>query len=106
MPERTSASLSHQDPEAANSFRLLSARRKRPTHRSAANERLLAATMQQLTCLLLCRLNRHKSHGRAPNRLANRFRIGGVVLVALDVRFTYCVMNPRRFRCPKCIRLP
>src|SRR5262249_15648710 len=25
-------------------------------------------------------------HRRAPNRLANRFRIGGIVLIALDVR--------------------
>jgi hypothetical protein len=27
-----------------------------------------------------------KWHGRSPNRLANRFRIGGVVLIAIDVR--------------------
>jgi hypothetical protein len=42
MPERTSASLSHQDPEAANSFRLLSARRKRPRHRAAKQRNELA----------------------------------------------------------------
>src|SRR4030095_4086498 len=32
------------------------------------------------------RLDRHKAHRRAPNLLANRFGIGGIVLVALDVR--------------------
>src|ERR1700747_810434 len=36
--------------------------------------------------LLVSRLDRHKSHRRAPNSLANRFRIGGIVLVALEVR--------------------
>src|SRR5262249_17513003 len=35
---------------------------------------------------LVSRLDRHKAHRRALNRLANRFRIGGIVLVALDVR--------------------
>jgi hypothetical protein len=54
-------------------------------HRALAHQ-LLAATMQQLGRLLLRRLDRHKSHRRAPNSLANRFRIGGIVLVALDVR--------------------
>src|SRR5207249_5869412 len=39
-----------------------------------------------LACLLLRRLDWHKAHPRALNRLANRFGIGGVVLVALDVR--------------------
>jgi LTXXQ motif family protein len=38
-------------------------------HRALAHQ-LLAATMQQLRRLLLCRLNRHKSHGRSANRLA------------------------------------
>ena len=41
--------------------------------------------------LLLRRLDRHKSHRRALNRPANRFRIGGIVLVALDYALTYCV---------------
>jgi hypothetical protein len=54
-------------------------------HRALTHQ-LLAATMQQCRRLLLCRLDRHKSHGRARNRLANRFRIGGIILVALDVR--------------------
>src|SRR5262249_43489893 len=35
---------------------------------------------------LVSRLDRHKTHRRAPNSLANRFRIGGIVFVALDVR--------------------
>src|SRR5436309_1597704 len=42
--------------------------------------------MQQLRRLLLGRLDRHKPHRRARNRFANRFGIGGVVLVAFDVR--------------------
>src|SRR5262244_4161251 len=46
----------------------------------------LAATVQQHGSLLVSRLDRHKAHRRAPNRLADRFRIGGIVLVALDVR--------------------
>ena len=54
-------------------------------HRALTHQ-LLAATMQQLGRLLLRRLHRHKSHRRAPNRLANRFGISGIVLIALDVR--------------------
>src|SRR5262249_24988905 len=46
----------------------------------------LPATMQQHSSLLVSRLDRHKAHRRAPNRLADRFGIGGIVLVALDVR--------------------
>src|SRR5262245_53644193 len=46
----------------------------------------LPATVQQHGSLLVSRLDRHKAHRRALNRLANRFRIGGIVLVALDVR--------------------
>src|SRR5262247_4637942 len=46
----------------------------------------LPATVQQHSSLLVSRLDRHKAHRRAPNRLADRFRIGGIVLVALDVR--------------------
>ena len=43
-------------------------------------------TVQQHGSLLVSRLDRHKAHRRAPNSLADRFRIGGIVLVALDVR--------------------
>src|SRR5262249_26579078 len=46
----------------------------------------LPATVQKHGSLLVSRLDRHKAHRRAPNRLADRFRIGGIVLVALDVR--------------------
>jgi len=42
--------------------------------------------VQQLSRLLLGRLDRHKSHPRTLNRLANRFGIGGIVLIALHVR--------------------
>ena len=44
-------------------------------HRALTHQ-LFAAAMQQRRRLLLCRLDRHKSHRRALNRLANRFRIG------------------------------
>jgi hypothetical protein len=54
-------------------------------HRALTHQ-LLTATMQQRRRLLLCRLDRHKSHRRALNSLANRFGIGGIVLIALDVR--------------------
>ena len=54
-------------------------------HRALSHQ-LLAAAMQQRRCLLLCRLHRHKSHRRTPNRFANRFGVGGVVLITLDVR--------------------
>src|ERR1700747_3764 len=46
----------------------------------------LPATMQQHGSLLVSRLDRHKGHRRALNRPANRLRISGIVLVALDVR--------------------
>src|SRR5262249_273813 len=46
----------------------------------------LPATVQKHGSLLVRRLDRHKTHRRAPNSLANRFRIGGIVLIALDVR--------------------
>src|SRR5262245_27707878 len=46
----------------------------------------LPATVQQHGSLLVSRLDRHKAHRRAPNRLAVRFGIGGIVLVAIDVR--------------------
>src|SRR5215472_15736974 len=46
----------------------------------------LPATVQQHSSLLVSRLDRHKAHRRAPYRLADRLRIGGIVLVALDVR--------------------
>ena len=44
------------------------------------------ATAQQHSSLLVSRLDRHKAHRRPRNRLADCFRIGSIVLVALDVR--------------------
>src|SRR5437588_1482205 len=41
--------------------------------------------MQHQLTLLCSRLDLHESHGRPPHRLANRFGIGGIVFVALDV---------------------
>src|SRR5439155_3246206 len=45
----------------------------------------VARAMLHQPALLLGRLDLHKTHGRAANRLADRFRIGRVILVALDV---------------------
>jgi hypothetical protein len=55
--------------------------------------------MQQHSSLLLRHLDRHKAHRRPLDRLANRFGIGGILLIALDVRFTYCA-GISRTSCP------
>ncbi len=41
--------------------------------------------MQHQLALLLGRLNPHETHGRAPHRLTDCLRVGGIVLIALDV---------------------
>src|SRR5712664_84478 len=41
--------------------------------------------MQHQLALLLSRLNPHETHGRAPHRLTDCLRVGGIVLIALDV---------------------
>jgi hypothetical protein len=43
--------------------------------------------MQRLDILLLNPFDRHKVHVRATHRLADRFRIRGIMLITLDVRF-------------------
>ncbi len=85
------ANNGNQLPDIAQALRrhhseLRQMRPQRIHQHRALTHQLLTATMQQRRRLLLCRLDRHKSHRRAPNRLANRFRIGGIVLIALDVR--------------------
>src|SRR5262249_7487079 len=57
--------------------------------------------------LLLGRLHRHKTHGRAANRLTTRFRVNRIVLVALDVSLhvfrrhqTNLVTKLRQLTCP------
>jgi hypothetical protein len=42
--------------------------------------------VQQQSGLLLSRLARDEAHRRPHNRLANRFCIRGIILIALDVR--------------------
>jgi len=42
--------------------------------------------MQAQKRLLLGVLHRYKAHVRSPHRLADRFRIGDIVLVGLHVR--------------------
>ena len=51
-----------------------------------ANQQIAAAVQRQ-DRLLLDGLDRDKAHARPPNRFADRFGIGGVVLVALYVGF-------------------
>src|SRR5262245_12994694 len=63
------------------------------------------ATMQQHGSLLVSRLDRHKAHRRALNRLANRFGIGGIVLVALDVRL-HVLRRHQSHLMPKRAQLP
>ena len=48
----------------------------------------LADPMQLTNALLLDRLDRNKAHRRPGDRLGDRLGIGGIVLVALDVRLT------------------
>jgi hypothetical protein len=45
----------------------------------------IARAMLHQPALLLGRLDLHKTHGRATNRLADRLGVGRIVLVALDV---------------------
>src|SRR5499433_3124281 len=65
----------------------------------------LPATVQQHGSLLVSRLDRHKAHRRALNSLANRFRIGGIVLVALDVRL-HVLRRHQPHLMPKRAQLP
>src|SRR5262249_53082101 len=69
----------------------------------------LPATVQKHGSLLVSRLDRHKAHRRPPNRLANRspiYRIGGIVLGALDVglhvlRWHQSHLVPKRAQLPR-----
>jgi hypothetical protein len=45
----------------------------------------IARAMQHQPALLLGRFDLHETHGRTPDRLADRLGVGGIVLVALDV---------------------
>src|SRR5258706_4424975 len=49
-----------------------------------AYQHIARAMLHQLT-LLFGRFDPHEAHGRAPNRLADRLGVSGIVLVALDV---------------------
>jgi len=51
-----------------------------------ANEEVPCA-MKRQTALLLSRLGWHEPHIGSRDRFANRFRIGGIVLLSLDIRF-------------------
>jgi hypothetical protein len=44
--------------------------------------------MERQTALLLSRLGWHEPHIGSRDRFANRFRIGGIVLLSLDIGFT------------------
>src|SRR5258708_19736282 len=45
----------------------------------------IACSMQHQLALLLGRLNPYETHGWAPHRLTDCLRVGGIVLIALDV---------------------
>jgi hypothetical protein len=49
-------------------------------------QQIARAVLLQLT-LLFGRLDPHETHRRASNRLADRLRVGGIVLVAFDISF-------------------
>jgi len=62
--------------------------------------------LHQLT-LLIGRFDPNEPHGRPPNRLTDRGRVSGVVLVALDLSLdvlrwhqSHLVAEPRQFACP------
>jgi hypothetical protein len=55
--------------------------------------------------LLVSPLDRHKAHRRTLNRLADRFRIGGIVLIALDVRL-HILRRHQSHLVPKRAQLP
>ncbi len=48
----------------------------------ALTDQKLPRTMQDQDCLPLCALDRHETHGRTAYRLADRFGIGSIVLLA------------------------
>src|SRR5258707_1613962 len=70
--------------------------------RAARVDRLGALTHQQIARtvlhqlpLLLGRFDLHETHRRAPNRLADRLGVGGIVLVTLDVGLhVFCWPHP------------
>jgi hypothetical protein len=62
--------------------------------------------LHQLT-LLLGRLDAHETHGWAPDRLADRLGISGIILVTLDVSLhilrrhqAHLMAELRQFACP------
>jgi hypothetical protein len=67
-----------------------------------AYQHIARAMLHQLT-LLLGRFDLHETHGRPPDRLADRLGIGGIVLVALRTALTpknKCLAAMRKSRPP------
>jgi hypothetical protein len=67
----------------------------------------IARSMKHQPALLLGRFDLHETHGRPPHCLADRFGVGRIVLVALDVRLhilrwhqPHPVAKLREFTCP------
>src|SRR5712671_74964 len=54
-------------------------------HRGLLTDEQVARAVQHQAALLLRSLGRHEPHGRAPHRLTDCLRVGGIVLMALDV---------------------
>src|SRR6516162_8236664 len=78
--------LSPSRPCAATITELSQMRPQGVDHLRSLPHQQVACAMLHQPALLLGRLRPHKSHGGAANRLADRFGVGRVVLVALDVR--------------------
>jgi hypothetical protein len=82
-------------------------RPQRIDHLGLLPQQQIARAMLHQPALLLGRLDLHKTHGRAANRLADRLGVGRVVLVALDVSLhvfrrhqTNLVTEPRQLTRP------
>src|SRR4051812_2780156 len=73
--------------------------------RALAHHQIASSMLHQLT-LLIGRFDPNEPHGRPSNRLTDRGRVSGVVLVALDVSLDVLrwhsdlVAEPRQFACP------
>jgi len=64
----------------------------------------MAGSMKHQAALLLDRLGRHKPHGGSRDRLANRLRVGAVVLLPLDVGLDIGRRH-QSHRMPQCLKL-
>jgi len=70
-------------------------RAQRVNRLGALTHQQIARTVLHQLPLLLGRFDLHETHRRAPNRLADRLGVGGIVLVTLDVGLhVFCWHQP------------